>query len=318
MSKKKNRKKQIKLLEEQADNMNCQELSLQEEDFFKNHLKNRIDLLWDEVVFQRVVKDGLEEDRAIEIANEQVGKNAKERLEKAKNGNLDRVQAFLEKQIQSRLKKLVKDQIAIVSESVLLPSLDIIIDSEIDYGGPFDFEEFLNEKNPEDYLFDKYNFIVDYYNFDLLERKIKNYFLSLQNEPLLQLDHSLDSFFDFSGRVIESNYLIDLKVFTKIHELYPLYNGSNTPTYQSGYGLYWEKRERDFEEIINNFIYNLNNLTNKESLIEKLKDIGYDNFNDQTEDDREDVIKEFIYETALDHYLFIKFGKISISSFCFL
>lgn len=318
--KKKNKKKQLRLIEEQANNMNYQELSLQEEDFFKNYLKNQVDLLWNEVVFQRVVKDGLEEHRAIEIANEQVGKNAKERLENAKNGNLDRVQAFVEKQIRSRLKKLVKDQVAIMPEreSVLLPSLDIIIDSEIDYGGPFDFEEFSNEKNPEGYLFDKYDFIVDYYNFDLLERKIKNYVLSLQNEPLLQLDHSLDPPFDSSGRVIESNYLIDLKVFTKIHELYPLYNGCSTPTYQSGYGLHWEKRERDFEEIINDFIYNFNNLTNQEALIEKLKNIDYDDLNGQTKDDREDVIKEFICETALDHYLFIKFGKIPISSFCFL
>lgn len=318
--KKKNKKKQLRLIEEQANNMNYQELSLQEEDFFKNYLKNQVDLLWNEVVFQRVVKDGLEEHRAIEIANKQVGKNAKERLENAKNGNLDRVQAFVEKQIRSRLKKLVKDQVAIMPEreSVLLPSLDIIIDSEIDYGGPFDFEEFSNEKNPEGYLFDKYDFIVDYYNFDLLERKIKNYVLSLQNEPLLQLDHSLNPPFDCSGRVIESNYLIDLKVFTKIHELYPLYNGCSTPTYQSGYGLHWEKRERDFEEIINDFIYNFNNLTNQEALIEKLKNIDYDDLNGQTKDDREDVIKEFICETALDHYLFIKFGKIPISSFCFL
>lgn len=320
MCKKKNKKKQLRLIEEEANNMNYQELSFQEEDFFKNYLKNQVDLLWNEVVFQRVVKDGLEEHRAIEIANEQVGKNAKERLENAKNGNLDRVQAFLEKQIQSRLKKLVKHQVAIMPEreSVLLPSLDIIIDSEIDYGGPFDFEEFSNEKNPEGYLFDKYDFIVDYYNFDLLERKIKNYVLSLQNEPLLQLDHSLDPPFDSSGRVIESNYLIDLKVFTKIHELYPLYNGCTTPTYQSGYGLHWEKRERDFEEIINDFIYNLKNLTNQEALIEKLKNIDYDDLNGQTNDDRENVIKEFICETALDNYLFIKFGKIPISSFCFL
>ena len=156
---------------------------------------------------------------------------------------------------------------------------------------------------------------MNYYNFDLLERKIKNYALSLQGEPLLQLDYSLDPPFDSSGRVIESNYLIDLKVFTKIHELYPLYNGYNTPTYQGGCGLYWEKRERDFQEIINDFIYNLHNLTNQEALIKKLKDIGYDNFNDQTEDYKEDVIKEFICESGLESYLLIKFGKTPISSF---
>lgn len=316
--KKKNRKKQLRLLEQQANNMSYQELSLQEEDFFQNYLKNRIDLLWDEVVFRRVVKDGLEEDRAIEIANEQVGKNAKERLENAKSGHLDRIQAFLEKEIQNRLKKmveLVKDHRAILPESVLLPSLDIIVNSEVDYGSRFDFEEFSDEENPEYYLFDEYAFIVNYYNFDLLERKIKNYTLSLQGEPLLQLDYSLDPPFDHSGRVIESNYLIDLKVFTKIHELYPLYNGYNTPTYQSGCGLYWEKRERDFQEIINDFIYNLHNLTDQEALIKKLKDIGYDNFNDQTEDYIEDVITDFICESCLESYLLIKFGKTPISSF---
>ncbi|NWH06218.1 hypothetical protein [Desulfobacter latus] len=299
--------------------MNYKELSLRKEEFFKNLLKNQIELLWEEIVFRRVVKDGLEEDRAIEIANEQVGKTVKERLENAQNGNLDRLQGFLEKQTQSRLKKLVKSQIAIMpEESVLLPSLDIISDSEIDYGGSFDFEEFSCERNPENCLFDEYAFIVDYYNFDFLERKVKNYVLSLQHKPLLQLDHSFDPPFDNSGRVIESNYLIDLNVFTKICELYPLYNGNSRASYLSGCGLFWDTVREDCEEIINSFIYDLHNLTNKETLITRLKEIDYDDFNDQTEDDREDVIKEFICESALDHYLLVKFGKMSISSFCFL
>lgn len=146
------------MLEEKANNMNYQELSLREEHFFKHYLKNRIDLLWAEIVFQRVVKDGLEEYRAIEIANEQVGKNTKERLGNAQNGTLDRVQNFLEKQTQSRLKKLVKDHIAIIPERVLLPSLDIIINFEIDYGRPFDFDEFSSERNSESYLLNKYAF----------------------------------------------------------------------------------------------------------------------------------------------------------------
>jgi hypothetical protein len=58
----------------------------------QKELKERAELLWREVGF-RAWKSGMEENAAISLANQDVGRNWTERLAKSRSGDLDRMSA---------------------------------------------------------------------------------------------------------------------------------------------------------------------------------------------------------------------------------
>ena len=58
----------------------------------QRELKERAELLWQEVGF-RAFKNGMEENAAVSLANQEVGRNWTERLAKSRSGDLDRISA---------------------------------------------------------------------------------------------------------------------------------------------------------------------------------------------------------------------------------
>ena len=58
----------------------------------QRELKERAELLWQEVGF-RALKNGMEENAAVSLANQEVGRNWTERLAKFRSGDLDRISA---------------------------------------------------------------------------------------------------------------------------------------------------------------------------------------------------------------------------------
>ena len=58
----------------------------------QKELKERAELLWQEVGF-RALKNGMEENAAVSLANQEVGRNWSERLAKSLSGDLDRISA---------------------------------------------------------------------------------------------------------------------------------------------------------------------------------------------------------------------------------
>ena len=58
----------------------------------QKELKERAELLWQEVGF-RALKNGMEENAAVSLANQEVGRNWTERLAKSRAGDLDRISA---------------------------------------------------------------------------------------------------------------------------------------------------------------------------------------------------------------------------------
>ena len=62
------------------------------ERIWQRELKERAELLWEEVGF-RALKSGMEEKAAVSLANQEVGRNWTERLAKSRSGDLDRISA---------------------------------------------------------------------------------------------------------------------------------------------------------------------------------------------------------------------------------
>jgi len=319
-------KKEKQKREHETSKLTYEELTNQKDLFYKNYLENKIELLWEDIVFRRVFKDGYDEDEAILLANNLVGKTKKAQLEKAKSGELDILEQHLKEETQQRLKLMmeyVKEESKFSPE--LLESLSEIEDDERDFGINKYCEYVSSEYNSlyKDSFNNGYEFIQDYYNVELLEREIQNYILSLHNLPLLYLDHSSDPPYDCSGETKESEFLINISLFEYIKDLYRLYTGQNEAIFVSGCGFHWKIVEEDILYIINAFVYDSDNLLNKDALVEKLKEIKYipsgklNKCDAIGEEDIDYILTEFICDSLFEHALTIKFGNMPIKDFTF-
>lgn len=77
----------------------------------QERLKSKVELLWREVAF-RVLKNGASEHVACSIANEEVGKRWGERLQKALQGELDRVDKGVSMMALENARRLLEEGLA--------------------------------------------------------------------------------------------------------------------------------------------------------------------------------------------------------------
>lgn len=153
----------------------------------------------------------------------------------------------------------------------------------------------------ESYLFSKF------YQLDLLRARVLKWFKALEGTPILALDHSNDPDFDSSGSTGKTQYTICLSNFNSIREICWLYNGSSSPTFESGCGLSHSTYEDDLREMVLKFILNPFNISDKENFAKEHFSL------DNLDDDKMCEFSDIVVDSLVEHYLVESFKQLKLN-----